>query len=78
MELEVRDVPSGPGHTLNTEKKVNKCNPRLKWDTYIIQYEKLEGTFLCLNIEKANERITEPKNPINTSPAPGLDEALVR
>ena len=34
-------------------------------------------TFLCLNIEKANERIAEPKNPIKTSPAPRFDETFV-
>ena len=37
-----------------------------------------EVTFRCLNIEKAKERMTGPKNPINTSPAPGLDETFVR
>lgn len=36
------------------------------------------ATFLCLNIEKANERMTDPKNPIKTSPAPGLVDAFVR
>ena len=35
-------------------------------------------TFLCLNMEKAKERITDPKNPISTSPAPGLEDAIVR
>lgn len=35
-------------------------------------------TFLCWNIEKANERITDPKNPIRISPAPGFDETFVR
>lgn len=35
-------------------------------------------TFLCLNIEKANERITDPKNPIRMSPAPGSDDEFVR
>lgn len=35
-------------------------------------------TFLCLNIEKAKERITDPKNPIRISPAPGLDDAFVK
>lgn len=35
-------------------------------------------TFLCLNIENANDMMTEPRNPIRTSPAPGLDGAFVR
>lgn len=35
-------------------------------------------TFLCLNIEKAKEIITDPRNPIRISPAPGLDGAFVR
>lgn len=35
-------------------------------------------TFLCLNIEKAKEMMTDPKNPIRMSPAPGLDAAFVR
>jgi hypothetical protein len=36
------------------------------------------GTFLCLNIEKANDMITDPRKPIRTSPAPGLEGAFVR
>lgn len=36
------------------------------------------STFRCWNIEKANERITDPRNPIKMSPAPGFDETLVR
>lgn len=35
-------------------------------------------TFLCLNIEKENDRMTDPKNPIKMSPAPGLEDAFVR
>lgn len=35
-------------------------------------------TFLCLNMEKEKERITDPKKPIKISPAPGLVDAFVR
>lgn len=37
-----------------------------------------EVTFLCLNIEKANEIMTDPRKPIRISPAPGFDGTLVR
>ncbi|KAL9316455.1 hypothetical protein ACSQ67_017456 [Phaseolus vulgaris] len=34
-------------------------------------------TFLCLNIEKENERMTDPKNLIKISPASGLEDDFV-
>lgn len=55
--------------------KKQKTKDDTKWETWALQ---MLFTFLCLNIEKANERITDPKNPIRTSPAPGLDETFVR
>ena len=33
-------------------------------------------TFLCLNIEKENKRMTDHKNLIKISPAPGLEDGL--
>lgn len=44
----------------------------------MILVEENSSTFLCLNIEKAKEIITDPKNPIKMSPAPGFVDTLVR
>jgi len=34
-------------------------------------------SFLALNIENANDMITDPRKPIRTSPAPGLEATFV-
>lgn len=43
-----------------------------------ISAECLLTSFLCLNMEKAKDIITDPKNPIRMSPAPGFEETFVR